>query len=214
MQRFLRLIPLMLSITVFAQFPPPQNFNYQLEYFEIDQWGECNGQFLAGPSYCSNFRWSLPDTSLTEALLTSYEIYNILKEDTLLIHALSDTLYITTTPYEGDLFAVAVYSDPSGKSGPSNMVNNPGIPISISETNVDPDFNIKQFPGENWLTIEAYTTISRIKIFDLNGHLINDKRNVNLPLYIGHLKPGVYIIEIRNSHNKSARTKFIKIGLL
>ena len=211
MQKYTGIFILILSVNVFAQFPPPQNFNYQLNYIEMDKWGECDGQFMAGPAFCSRYQWSFPDTALTASVLASFEIYNVFQNDTLFIHALSDTIYENTIPYEGDLFVVAVYSIPEGKSGPSNIVNNPGIPIPVNEPNFKSDIRIRQFSENNWLEIVSNTKIICLKITDITGHQVCNEKNLTLPIYIGHLKPGIYIIEVSAGLNQSVKKKFIKL---
>lgn len=199
-----------LSVSLYSQFPPPQNFNYQLDYFEMDEWGECNEQPVMGPSYCSHFDWELPDTSLTEAVLESYELYNVVDTDTNLIHSLSDTIYITTTPYAGDLFVLALYSNPSGKSEPSNIVNNPGIPIDLNDNEFETDIELTQDMGENFLIIRANTDLKRIRIINLSGQVVFDERNSNMQIYIGDLKSGVYIIEVEDNNSNYLRKKVLK----
>ena len=195
---------------LYAQFPSPSDFSYHLEYFGLDEWGVCNGQPVNGPSYCSHFIWRMPDTSITEASLEYFEIYNIYNSDTNWIHSLSDTSYTTTTPYEGDLYVIAVYSNPSGKSKPSNIINNPGIPIGIKETGYITEIIINYNLETEFIEIESKKSLTNIKIFDLKGQIIYNEENIITCIFIGNLKPGIYIIEITDNVNHIYRDKIIK----
>jgi len=210
MKRIILLIILVLSFNLYGQFPSPNDFCYKLDYIELDQWGVCNGQTVYGPSYCSHFVWRILDTSSTEAFLEYFEIYNIFNGDTTLIHSLSDTTYTTTTPYEGDLYVIAVYSNPSGKSEPSNIINNPGIPIGIKETDYIPEITIKYNLQTEFLEIESNKSLADIKIFNSKGQIIYNEENINTCIFIGNLKPGIYIIEIIDNVNHIYRDKIIK----
>lgn len=209
--RFIQAILLILSLNLYSQFPSPKNFDYRLTYIELDQWGVCDGETVYGPSYCSSFSWQLPDTSLTEAQLESFELFDIVSNDTIFIHSLTDTVYITTTPYEGDLFVIAVYSNPSGRSEPSNIVNNPGIPIGIDETDFESDISLIQYPEKDFLLINTNTEIKLVRIINLNGQPVYEERNENFQIYIGNLKSGIYIIELMDLNNHFLRKKFTKI---
>jgi hypothetical protein len=210
LKSILKLILLIPTFNLLAQFPAPTDFSYQLDYIELNQWGVCLGQTVYGPSFCSHFRWKMPDTSLTGATLEYYEIYNVFEQDTNLIHNLSDTTFTTTVPYEGDLFVVAVYSNPQGKSEPSNIINNPGIPINIYEAQLIPEITIKHISETELLQIESIKRIVNIKILSINGQILYNEGNINHFIYIGNLKPGLYIIEFIDDDSHILREKFIK----
>jgi hypothetical protein len=186
---------------LFAQFPAPTDFSYKLDYIELDQWGECLGEIVYGPSYCSHFKWKLPDTTSTEAVLEYFDIYNVIKQDTFLIHSLSDTTYTTSTPYEGDLFVIALYSNPQGKSEPSNIVNNPGIPIRIEETVIIPEIHIGYNSTGEFLSIVSNEDVISIRLLDVKGQIIYNEENASSNVYIGNFAPGIYFVEIMKNNN-------------
>jgi hypothetical protein len=210
MKRVVQFILLIQSLNVCAQFPEPRDFNYILNYIELDQWGVCDGQTVYGPSYCSYFTWNYPDTSSTEALLEHFEIYNIFSGDTNLIHSLSDTTYTTTTPYEGDLYVIAAYTNPVGNSAPSNIVNNPGIPIGIEQTVLNPEINIKYNTENELLKIESNNHLNNIKILNSKGQIIYNEENTGNTVFIGNLKSGIYVVEIIYDTDRIYREKIIK----
>ena len=198
------------TVCLSGQFPPPGNFSYQLNYIEMDQWGVCNGETVYGPSYCSYFKWDFPDTSLTEATLEYFEIYNVFNGDTCLIHSLPDTFYITTTPYEGDVYVIAVYSNPTGKSEPSNVVTVDEIPVSTDDTDNIPGIILHYDPETEFLQIGSVRSLKHIRIIDSNGQITHNEKNITSGVYVGNLIPGIYIIEITDQINTLYREKIIK----
>jgi hypothetical protein len=210
LKRVLQLILLIQSLNICAQFPAPNNFIYTLNYIELDQWGVCDEQTVYGPSYCSYFIWNYPDTFSTEAILEHFEIYNILNCDTILVHSLSDTTFITTTPYEGYLYVIAAYSNPLGKSAPSNIVYIPGIPIGIQQTVIIPDIDLKYNSENDILIIESEKKINNIKILNIEGQTVFNNWNTAKHINIRNLKPGIYIVEIIYDINQLYQKKIIK----
>ena len=196
-------------MNLYGQFPSPTNFNYHCEYIEWDQWGVCNDQTVFGPSFCSHFYWSAPDTSLTDAIFEYYKIYNVFNNDTNLIQSLSDTSFTTTTPYEGKLFVMAVYANPAGKSERSNIVTCDGIPISTKEKDYKPEKTIYYNPETQRLRIESARTLKHIRIVNSSGQIIYNGKSIMPGIYIGNLKQGIYIIEITDQFNNTCSDKII-----
>ena len=201
------------SISTFAQFPEPSNFDFSYEYIMIDESGYCDGQWVSGPTYCSHFNWTTPDTSSTTSNLDYYNLYYnaFLPDTTLYLYAtLTDTFYNVEDGFIGEMWVTAVYSNPDGESLPSNIEFNPALPISVGENITSSEILIFFDKNRQEINIKNGADISIIKLYDNQGKLIKSQKSINDKMNIENLQTGLYIIEIFRDNQAVIRQKIIK----
>ena len=198
MKRYLLVSLVMLSATVFAQFPPPQNFVYSYSYISLDDYGMCAGEMLEGPAYCSYFSWDEPDTTGTSASLDYYNIYitDLDYEDEIII-ATTEISHEVEMGIIGHIWVTAVYSNPNGESEPSNIETNTDLPISLDEIKV-PESDLVYYNRETQLIEKRNNklVIKEIKIYNSNAKVLKQSRFELNKLSLIDLVEGVYILEI------------------
>lgn len=123
---------------------------------------------------------------------------------------ISNTEWILLENIREDYHVIAIYSNPQGKSEPSNIVNNPGIPIQIEEPVIIPEINISYNPANEFLRIESNEGVIGIKLLNVKGQIIYKEDNISPDLYIGNLAPGIYFVEIIGNNKHICREKIIK----
>lgn len=204
----------MVPFMSWAQFPAPSNLEFDYQYIMIDQAGYCNGQWIGGPAYCSHFNWSPPDTSATLSTLDHYNLYynEFWNMDTVLVlyATVQDTFYTVEDGFIGEMWVTAEYSNPPGESEPSNIVFNGDLPIHV--VNIEPaDNSLIQF-DRNLATIRIIhpETIGKINLYDSQGRLISEYNFFDKDISVGHLNPGLYIIEILDNSKILARLKIVR----
>jgi len=175
----------------------------------MDEWGVCNGIAVTGPAYCSIFSWSPPGSLQTDATPGHYEIYNDFNGEIRLIHSLPDTSYVTSTPYEGWLYVVAVYSNPDGVSDTSNSIFVEGIPIGIKENRALTEISITYSSETGLLKVVTDENISSYKIINSSGIVMGTGKINHSPVNPGDLQPGIYFVEILRDHHRLAVGKII-----
>jgi hypothetical protein len=200
----------MISISMAAQFPAPDSLRYRGDYIELDAWGYCAGTTVFGPNYCTHLEWSPPDTTLTDASLTSYHIYYSQKDrmDTTLLAVVTDTLYEEVFGLMGALWITAYYSNPEGESGPSNTVYNEELPIGIKEWEL-PGNRIQFDPESQCVSIPAGPYSCHVRIIDCNGKTVMSGLN-QARLCISGLPSGIYIVEATWNGSVQIRRKIMK----
>lgn len=214
MKNNLTILLLMLSITTLAQFPAPTNFEFSYEYIMIDQSGYCAGQWVYGPTYCSHFNWTAPDTTTTQATLDYYNLYYnaYLYNDTILylFASTTDTFYDVEAGFIGEMWVTAVYSNPNGESDSSNMVINYDLPISVEENGLTEEFMILYDRKSQLISIKNGDRISKIRIIDIQGKLLKSLNFSNNKISLENLPTGLYIIEIFTDNSEVIRQKILK----
>lgn len=198
------------SLSVFAQLPEPKDFDFSYDYIMIDEAGYCAGQWVYGPTYCSHFTWSSPDTNTTNSTLEYYNLYYY-SYDTY------DTIILTTTTnlyvdiqigIIGEIWVTGVYSDPDGESGPSNTVINEDLPISVNEILQD-DLRILYDNINKELLIDKVESVSKLNIYNCQGEMIYSEKPTSNKINIESYSTGLYIIEIINNDQEVIRRKII-----
>jgi hypothetical protein len=206
---------LFISMAIFsnAQFPQPTNFHFSYVYYNTNQDGPCGTQWVYGPTYCSYFNWSAPDTTTTLATLDHYILYYYDyydDHDTDIIALVSDTFFTINAGFMGEMWVTAVYQNPAGESVSSNIEMNNSLPISIEEISFSFEIKLYPDPTVNNLTIETNTP-STIQILSIQGQLIKTltasgtKTNVD----VSALPGGVYIVEEKTEKGLAVK-KFVK----
>jgi hypothetical protein len=205
---------LLASLTTMAQFPAPTNLEFEYQYIMIDQGGYCDGHWISGPAYCSHFNWSPPDTSTTEATLDHYNLYYNqywYPDTTLVLYcSVQDTFFTVENGFMGEMWVTAVYSGPQGESGPSNIIINPDLPISVDQTGL-PAKKLLSFDSNLQIVrIDQSDKISSIKLYDSLGKLIKSyEPSLNI-ISVNQLVHGLYVIEIHDNNNRTEQLKFIR----
>ncbi|MDD3876529.1 MAG: T9SS type A sorting domain-containing protein [Bacteroidales bacterium] len=209
MKKYLLGVFLMLSVYVMAQFPQPDNFYFSYQYYHINEDGPCGGQWIYGPTYCSHFSWSPPDTTSTAASLDHYNIYFNNYTDTSLIASPTDTFYVTEGGFIGVMWITAVYSNPSGESAPSNIQINNDLPISIREMELEEMTEILYNPQDHAFYFKNINHIQSYSIYNLQGISMLFEKASNQLIKTSSLTLGLYIIEIITKDNQIIRRKII-----
>lgn len=212
-----RILILMLlpSLTAFAQFPSPANFSFSYSYIMIDQGWYCEGNWVTGPAYCSDFSWDTPDTSSTEASLEHYNLYyyqyypNGMSDTTIILTSTSDTFVELQVGILGEIWVTAVYSNPDGESEPSNVVINETLPISVEEHPKAND-QILYESSRHELLFKSKADVSRVNIFDIQGKRIWSEALNKDRISIDHFPGGVYIVEVMLGNQEVIRKKIVK----
>jgi len=211
------LLGLLLSLSVYAQFPEPKNFGFACSYITIDQIGTCgdwkNGfpPEITGPAYCSYFEWSSPDTSTTTAHLDGYKLYYQYKNDNSItvLSTLTDTSLYKPIGIIGDVWVTAIYSNPAGESSKSNIVANMELPISLDKTKLISDESVFYDKYTQTITLKNGEYSQLVSIIDANGKMLRTMKSSQV-IDVSDLSPGLYFVEYSDIELNTSRYKFIK----
>ena len=212
MKTFIGILLVISSISTFGQFPEPTNFDFSYEYIMIYESGYCAGQWVYGPTYCSHFTWTAPDTNSTNSTLEYYNLYyySYGTQDTTILTTTTDSYFDMEIGIMGEIWVTAVYSYPDGESEPSNIIINEDLPISVEENHLKNELNILYDIKSQKITIVNGKDISKINIYNSQGKLVKSEKRANERININHLQKGLYIIEILLENQEAKRLKIIK----
>lgn len=65
--------------------------------------------------------------------------------------------------------------------------------VGLENMTIDPDFYF-QNPSKGILEIQSQNSINKVEIYDINGRLVLETRQVNKPILLQHLSKGIYFI--------------------
>ena len=161
-----------------AQFPAPHSFKMSGYYILLDESGWCCGNYVVGPTYCTDFQWEAPDLSETEAQLTGYNIYYYegqyyedmeipFSEAKIIAHTTNTHLQMKLGII-GIVWITAVYSDPEGESESSNIAVNEKLPLAIKKVD-KPQFSLIYNKQRDGIEIKGVENITSFSIFRLDG---------------------------------------------
>jgi hypothetical protein len=210
----MRTLLLLILITCYtglrAQCPQPENFNFSYTYIHLGDIGPCNGTMILGPSYCSNFSWTTPDTSLTTSTLDHYILKLIPLGDT-------DTVVITTTSLNqlemeigilGEIWVTAVYINPDCESDPSNTIINNDLPISAGE--ISAEKNPEIYIDRSTFTITLLNgNAQRIDVISSSGEILLSESGECDRVNVSNIPRGIYIIEAYFEQEGVVRKKIV-----
>lgn len=210
MKKLLSLIGMLIPLFSYCQFPEPQNFQYDYDYIYIGEYEFCAGNMVNGPAYCSHFKWSMPDTTLTTAKLESFKIYynGYYNSDTILIATVTDTAYDKLLGIIGEVWVTAVYSAPNGESNASNIEINQQLPIGIDKKLINSNNSII-YDCKQQTIFWNNKTPHKISIIDLQGKIIKSIQN-QTSIDISELNTGLYIVEVIDENSNFFRQKIQK----
>jgi hypothetical protein len=177
----------------------------------INESGECAGQWLYGPTYCSHFSWSAPDTSTSNANLEYYNLYyNPYSQDTLILVSTTESYFDMEIGIMGEIWVTAVYTNPDGESEPSEILINEDLPIGIDE-NSEVDKALVYYDNKlQVIFVKNTKAISKINVYDIQGQLIQSKISKNNTIGFGQFPNGLYLVEIYLDNQKVLRRKIVK----
>lgn len=197
-------------------FPTPQNFQMELRYIHLDEWGICGGESVVGPFHCTNFQWDEPDLSETESQLVGYRIYNYSTMEEMEEIPFSEGKLIaqTVTPgceigggYVGYTWVTAVYSEPDGESEPSNLaINLNGLPLAVSETESEKQAIIYSSQTKT-IEIKGLEEIATVDIFGIDGRFVAASKSNSID--VNHLTTGIYIVRVATKTGKVFSDKLL-----
>lgn len=210
MKRYVLFLLIMNSVSglVFSQFPSPTNFHFSYDYIELDKDGFCNGHLKSGPFYCSYFGWSAPDTTLTNSILSGYNIYyNPYNYGSLqLVSSTNNCYYTCENGFIGQLWITAKYSNPDGESGPSNIEMNSALPVEVKEIK---DNLLKYSYNSSLKEIYIMSTIElkSLKIIDVSGRILINANQGNKIISVSDFNTGIYFLLVEDINNKTSQYK-------
>lgn len=212
MKTLLGILFVIIASTAFAQFPPPTNFQFSYEYIMIDESGECAGQWLYGPTYCSHFAWDVPNASLTTATLENYKLYyfDFYTRDTIVLATPVEPFFDMEIGIIGEMWVTAVYSNPDGESAPSEILVNYDLPISIDESPSAEKRVVYYNQNLQAVIIEDADGVSEINIYSVQGQLVQSQKSAGSSISVEHLPGGSYVVEITFDNQQVVRQKIIK----
>lgn len=201
-----------LASNVFAQFPPPTNFQFSYEYITSNQSGECAGQWLYGPTYCSHWAWDAPDTNSTNATLENYKLYyfDFFSRDTIILATPVETFFDMEIGIIGEIWVTAVYANPYGESEPSEILVNYDLPISIDESPSVEKRVVYYDQNLQAVIIENADGVLEIYIYNVQGQLVQSQKSAGSSISVEHLPGGSYVVEITFDNQQVVRRKIIK----
>jgi|GEM_PF-635604 len=211
------LLGLLLSLSVYAQFPEPKNFAFSYNYIMLGQTATCgeseNGVPLEinGPTYCSYFEWDRPDTSLTTSHFDGYKVYyNGMYEDSItVISTLTDTSFHKLIGIIGEVWVTAIYSNPAGESSKSNIIINEDLPINLNKTELISEQSVFYDTNTQSITLKNVDNAQFVRIIDANGKFIRTINNSKV-IDVSDLNPGLYFVEFNDIEFNISKFKFIK----
>jgi len=136
MKAVLGFLLIIILILAFLQFSEPIGFDFIYHYFMIFEGGNCVGQFVVGLIYCFQFSWSASDMSFISATLEYYELhyYSYVIMDTVILTTTTEMFFAMEIAIIGEVWVIAMYVDPDGGSGPSNIIINNSLLIFVEES--------------------------------------------------------------------------------
>ena len=212
MKTLLGILFVIVTSTAFAQFPPPTNFQFGYEYIMIDESGECAGQWLYGPTYCSHFAWDAPNANLNTATLENYKLYyfDFYTRDTIVLATPVETFFDMEIGIIGEMWVTAVYANPDGESAPSEILVNHDLPISIDENPAAENLVVYYDNSLQKIRIENVEAVSEINIYDVKGQLVQSQQSAKSSVNFAHQPRGLYVIQITFGNREVVRRKIIK----
>jgi hypothetical protein len=213
MKKQLILLGLLLSLSVYAQFPKPTNFSFSFTYMRMGQQTTCGtgSEDIGSGSYCSYFEWNTPDTSATTSHLESYKVYYRDKRDNSItvLSTLTDTSFHQRVGIMGKVWVTAIYSNPAGESSISNEIENLGLPINLNEVKQTSGKTVIYNTNTQSLTLKNVDNSQSVSIIDANGRLIRKIINRKV-IDVSDLNPGLYFVVYSDLELKISKDKFIK----
>lgn len=213
MKKQLILLGLLLSLSVYAQFPKPTNFGFSFIYMRMGQQTTCGtgSEDIGSGSYCSYFEWNTPDTSATTSHLEGYKVYYRNKNDNSItvLSNLTDTSFHQRVGIMGKVWVTAIYSNPAGESSISNEIENLGLPINLNEVKQTSGKTVIYNTNTQSLTLKNVDNSQSVSIIDANGRLIRKIINRKV-IDVSDLNPGLYFVVYSDLELKISKDKFIK----
>jgi hypothetical protein len=130
-----------------------------------------------------------------------------------------DTSIIATPqlpPYEmligilGEVWVTAIYSNPYGESGPSNIVVNLDLPIIVEEIKNNENLVFFYDPESQFIRFKEPAQIKQIKIIDIQGKVIKLIQKPSSNISLADLTSGFYIVEAISGNSGVQRLKIFK----
>lgn len=210
----LLLLGLLLSLSVYAQFPEPKHFGFSFTYIMLGEQNTCgpkSSQEIHGPAYCSYFEWDMPDTSKTTSHLEGYKVYyHSMQDDSIrVLSTLTDTCFYKLVGILGEVWVTAIYSNPVGESSKSNIIINADLPINLNKTELISEQSVFYNTITQSIMLKNVDNAQFVSIIDANGKLIRTINNSKI-IDVSDLNPGLYFVEFNDPELNISKFKFIK----
>lgn len=185
---------------------PPSNFEYSLTYI-TNGTANCAGETVDATTYCASFSWDAPDTAKTSATLSGYKIYYKPSEgETVVVAETDGTALQKEFGAAGDLWVVAVYSQPAGESEPSNILTGNDLPLAIQSTQKN---GFIYTPSSGTLSLAQNPDGLQIRLIDAKGQIVKTVKGKSTITTSG-LPKGIYFAEAVAGHKLIAQQKILK----
>jgi hypothetical protein len=193
-------------------FPKPGYFGFGYTYIMLGQSDFCEpGKTVYGPAYCSYFEWTTPDTSSLSAQLDHYNLYyhDSHGDTTTLLASLKDTSCYIVIGIMGNVWVTAVYTNPTGESMISRMIQNSDLPIAVEELRHATKPTLFYDDTSQSIFLENNHNPSLVRIFDKYGRLVKKVSNSDV-IDVSGLRHGLYIIVVQVGETIVLRQKIVK----
>ncbi len=191
------------GLSLYAQFPAPTDFDYDLCY---NQMGELRcAPDLPELSYRTTFTWVTPDIIGISSTLTGYKIY----WNGSLLASPSTSPFVIDGGFSGSLYITAVYSNPSSESVASNVIN-VDLPLDINALKMNNIFELFPNPATETIYITGSNLIKFLNVYNSAGKKIDKVISTNNSIDIKDLSSGLYFFEIVDVNNQIYSKTIIK----
>ena len=208
MKKTILLYLLFLPALAFAQFPTPDSFQIVVNYILMGNWDFCDGKVLEGPAYCNYFHWQAPDTANTPATLTGYRIY---KDDEFFLSTANTSADSAGMYLHASFYVTAVYENPAGESGPSNVVVIDDLPMGVNDIFQEGQLGIRFDPVQRMLIIRGAEYARALWVYNMQGRLAFETDVVSEFQRVDGLAAGVYMVVVQDKYG-GVSSKIVVMG--
>lgn len=197
MKKAVLLYLILFPVVAFAQFPAPDSFKIDINYILMGNWDLCDGKVLEGPAYCNYFHWQAPDTANTPATLAGYRIY---KDDEFFLSTANTSVDSAGMYLHASFYVTAVYENPAGESGPSNVVVIEDLPMGVNAIFQEGQIEVRFDPVRQMLVIRGAEYVGALWVYNMQGGLVLFTDVVSAYQRLEGLTAGAYMVVVQDKY--------------